>query len=66
MTGECSGGSTDCPAMTNGGTLITRRVSFEAALFRSREATLADSLGRKRKESLEVVLLAAKRRQHSA
>ena len=41
-------------------------MSFEVARFESREATLADSLGRKPKDLLEIVLLAAKRRQHHA
>jgi hypothetical protein len=36
---------------------------LEVARFESREATSADSLGRKPKDLLEIVLLAAKRRQ---
>ena len=45
---------------------LTRSVSFEVARFESREATSADSLGRKPKDLLEIVRLAAKRRQQSA
>ena len=39
---------------------------FEVARFESREAMSADSLGRKPKDLLEIVLLAAKRRQQYA
>ena len=39
---------------------------LEVARFESREATSADSLGRKPKDLLEIVLLAAKRRQQYA
>ena len=45
---------------------LTRSASFEVARFESREATSADSLGRKPKDWLGIVLLAAKRRQQSA
>ena len=41
-------------------------MSLEVARFESREATFADSLGRKPKDLLEIVLLAAKRRQQYA
>ena len=41
-------------------------MSLEVARFESREATFADSLGRKPKDLLEIVLRAAKRRQQYA
>ena len=45
---------------------LTRSTSFEVARFESREATSAVSLGREPKALLEIVFLAAKRRQQPA